>query len=147
VGTIPSPVLSVDQYEEAKRKLPMLDHISIGVHDLKRSQEFYDAVLGTLGYKRLNSDEGSLGYGDDSVGLWLYPTEHPVSRNKKSGLHFSFTASSQQRVNKFHAAALESGGDDNGEPGLRKDYGPHYYAAYVIDPDGYRLEAHCDTGS
>jgi hypothetical protein len=50
-------------------------------------------------------------------------------------------------VGKFHAAALANGGDDNGEPGLRKDYGPHYYAAYVIDPDGYRLEAYCDRAS
>jgi catechol 2,3-dioxygenase-like lactoylglutathione lyase family enzyme len=125
----------------------MLDHVSIGVRDLKRSQEFYDAVLGVLGYERLSNDDGSLGYGDKLVGFWVYASEHPVARNKKSGLHFCFTASSRQRVSKFHAAALENGGDDNGEPGLRKDYGPHYYAAYVIDPDGYRLEAHCDTAS
>jgi catechol 2,3-dioxygenase-like lactoylglutathione lyase family enzyme len=89
----------------------MLDHVSIGVRDLKRSQEFYDAVLGVLGYERLSNDDGSLGYGDKLVGFWVYASEHPVARNKKSGLHFCFTASSRQRVSKFHAAALENGGE------------------------------------
>jgi catechol 2,3-dioxygenase-like lactoylglutathione lyase family enzyme len=125
----------------------MLDHVSIGVRDLEKSGEFYDAVLGALGYKRLSNDEGSLGYGEKAVGFWLYASAHPVPRDKRSGLHFCFTASSHQLVGKFHAAALGNGGDDNGGPGLRKDYGPNYYAAYVIDPDGYRLEAYCDKAS
>jgi catechol 2,3-dioxygenase-like lactoylglutathione lyase family enzyme len=125
----------------------MLDHVSIGVRDVERSRKFYDAVLGALGYERLSNDKGSLGYGAKAVGFWLYASEHPVPRDKKSGLHFCFKASSHQLVGKFHAVALENGGDDNGEPGLRKDYGPHYYAAYVVDPDGYRLEAYCDETS
>jgi predicted lactoylglutathione lyase len=65
----------------------------------------------------------------------------------KSGLHFCFTAPTSRSVDAFHAAAVQSGGRDNGKPGLRADYGPGYYAAFVIDPDGYRLEAHCQSAA
>ena len=64
----------------------------------------------------------------------------------QSGLHFCFTAPTAKSVDAFHAAALATGGQDNGMPGLRADYGPGYYAAFVIDPDGYRIEAHCAAG-
>jgi len=60
----------------------------------------------------------------------------------KSGLHFCFTAPDRRSVDAFHTAALKTGGGDNGKPGLRDDYGPGYYAAFVVDPDGYRIEAH-----
>ncbi len=63
----------------------------------------------------------------------------------QSGLHFCFIAPTPDSVDAFHAAALKSGGRDNGTPGLRADYGPGYYAAFVIDPDGYRIEAHCQS--
>jgi hypothetical protein len=65
----------------------------------------------------------------------------------KSGLHFSFTAPTPKSVDAFHAAALGAGGRDNGKPGLRADYGPGYYAAFVVDPDGYRIEAHCEQSA
>ena len=61
----------------------------------------------------------------------------------KSGLHFCFAAPTDKSVDAFHTAALVAGGRDNGKPGLRADYGPGYYAAFVVDPDGYRIEAHC----
>ena len=122
----------------------MLNHISIGVRDIARSKRFYDAALEPLGYKCLSESEGSLGYGAGSVALWIGATEHPVPADDKSGLHFCFDAPTRKSVAAFHAAALKAGGRDNGPPGLRTDYGPNYYAAFVADPDGYRLEAYCD---
>jgi catechol 2,3-dioxygenase-like lactoylglutathione lyase family enzyme len=70
-----------------------------------------------------------------------------VQPDMQSGLHFCFTAPTAKSVDAFHAAALATGGQDNGMPGLRTDYGPGYYAAFVIDPDGYRIEAHCDQSA
>jgi catechol 2,3-dioxygenase-like lactoylglutathione lyase family enzyme len=123
----------------------MLDHVSIGVRDLSRAKRFYDAAMSALGYQRLSEDGGSLGYGRDIVALWVLAVERPVAPDDKSGLHLSFTASSRSAVDAFHKAALGAGGSDNGKAGLRKDYGPRYYAAFVRDPDGYRLEAHSET--
>jgi catechol 2,3-dioxygenase-like lactoylglutathione lyase family enzyme len=121
----------------------MFDHISIGVSDVARAGRFYDAALAPLGFGRLSDSPGSLGYGGDRVGLWIGAAERPVPADMASGLHFCFEAGSRGAVDAFHAAALSSGGTDNGPPGLRDDYGPDYYAAFVIDPDGYRLEAYC----
>ena len=121
----------------------MLNHISIGVRDIARTKRFYDAALKPLGYKRLSESEGSLGYGSDAVALWISAAERPVAADDKSGLHFCFDAPDRKSVEAFHAAALRAGGRDNGKPGPRADYGPNYYAAFVVDPDGYRLEAYC----
>ena len=121
----------------------MFDHVSIGVSDIKRSGQFYDAALGPLGYTRLSDGESSLGYGDKGVALWLGATTKPVKADMESGLHFCFVAPDRKAVDAFHAAALKAGGKDNGKPGVRADYGPKYYAAFAVDPDGYRVEAHC----
>ena len=121
----------------------MLNHVSIGVRDIARTKRFYDAALKPLGYTCLSSGEGYHGYGGSSTFLWSSQSSSPVPANKDSGLHFCFDAPTRASVDQFHAAALKSGGQDNGEPGLRTDYGPHYYAAFVVDPDGYRLEAYC----
>ena len=121
----------------------MFDHVSIGVADIARSKTFYDAALKPLGYSRLSDGETSLGYGDKSVALWLGASKKPVKPELDSGLHFCFVAKDRAAVDAFHAAALEAGGNDNGKPGLRADYGDNYYAAFVIDPDGYRPEAYC----
>jgi catechol 2,3-dioxygenase-like lactoylglutathione lyase family enzyme len=120
----------------------MFDHISIGVRDIAKAKTFYDAALKPLGLTCLSADETSLGYGKEAAGFWIYSAEHPVPDEPKSGLHFCFTAPSRESVVAFHKAALAHGGRDNGKPGLRKDYGPHYYAAFVHDPEGYRLEAY-----
>lgn len=121
----------------------MLDHVSIGVRDLKRAKAFYDAALAPLGYHCLSESEGSLGYGADMPELWISTTPSPVPADPKSGLHFCFRAPSRAAVGRFHAAALAAGGKDNGKPGLRADYGDNYYAAFAVDPDGYRVEAYC----
>ena len=119
----------------------MLDHVSIGVADVARAKAFYDSVLSSLGYRCLSESPGSLGYGADTVVLWVNAAR-PVPPDMESGLHFCFAAPSAESVDAFHAAALATGGKDNGKPGLRADYGPDYYAAFAIDPDGYRLEAY-----
>jgi catechol 2,3-dioxygenase-like lactoylglutathione lyase family enzyme len=123
----------------------MLDHVSIGVRDIDRAKRFYDAVLQPLGYECLRQARTLLGYGygHDSIAFWIIMAEHPVPADEKSGLHFCFVAPSRAAVDAFHAAALRAGGRDNGAPGLRAEYGPDYYAAFVIDPDGYRIEAYC----
>ena len=121
----------------------MIDHISIGVRDVTRTKRFYDAALKPLGYTCLSEGAESLGYGREAVAFWIGAAERPVPADDKSGLHICFTAPTRQGVDAFHAAALASGGRDNGAPGLRADYGAHYYAAYAVDPDGYRVEAYC----
>lgn len=121
----------------------MINHISIGVRDVAKAKRFYDAALKPLGYKCLSESSGSLGYGANAVALWIGVAERPVPADDKSGLHICFDASSRKGVDAFHAAALRAGGRDNGKPGLRADYGPGYYAAFVVDPDGYRIEAYC----
>lgn len=121
----------------------MIDHISLGVKDIAAAQRFYDAVLAPLGSTRLSSGATSLGYGRGSVALWIGVTEHPVKRDERSGLHICFNAPSREAVDAFHAAAMRSGGEDNGKPGLRADYGANYYAAFAVDPEGYRIEAYC----
>jgi catechol 2,3-dioxygenase-like lactoylglutathione lyase family enzyme len=121
----------------------MLNHVSIGVRDIARTKRFYDAALKPLGYTCVSSGDDYLGYGDKNVVLWISKTSSPVPADKDSGLHFCFDAPTRQSVEAFHESAVGAGGKDNGAPGLRTDYGPHYYAAYVVDPDGYRLEAYC----
>ncbi len=122
----------------------MIDHVSIGVSDISRTRKFYDAVLKPLGYSCLSEDAASLGYGKDQVQLWTNMAQKPIKPDMESGLHFCFAAPSRKSVDTFHKAALAAGGRDNGEPGLRADYGENYYAAFVVDPDGYRIEAYCN---
>jgi catechol 2,3-dioxygenase-like lactoylglutathione lyase family enzyme len=121
---------------------PMLDHVSIGVRDLRAAKRFYDAALQPLGYTCQSDSAELLGYGGADIAFWINAADRPVPPNETSGLHFCFAAPSRDSVDAFHAAALRVGGTDNGAPGPRPDYGPGYYAAFVIDPDGYRIEAH-----
>lgn len=125
----------------------MFDHISIGVRDVARTKRFYDAALKPLGFACLSEGADSLGYGAGGVGLWIGASNKPVPADDASGLHFCFVAPTRASVDAFHAAALGAGGQSNGKPGLRESYGPNYYAAFVVDPDGYRIEAYCKQAS
>ena len=121
----------------------MLGHISFGVSDLGRSAAFYDATLQALGYARVYTSDRSIGYGapgseDDRFAIFLQARSVTAP---DSGFHLAFIAQSRDAVDRFHAAALACGGVDQGAPGLRPHYGPDYYAAFVLDPDGYKLEA------
>lgn len=120
----------------------MLDHVSIGTADIARARRFYDAALAPLGYTCLSASDDSLGYGAKEAALWILAADRPVPADMRSGLHLCLAAPDAAAIDAFHAAALKMGGTDNGPPGRRTDYSPGYYAAFVIDPDGYRLEAH-----
>ena len=126
----------------------MIAHISIGVRDIDQSKRFYDAVLEPLGYKCIREARTLVGYGYgiDTISFWVVAAERPVPADEKSGMHFCFAAPNAAAVCAFHAAALRSGGHVNGAPGLRPAYGPDYYAAFVVDPDGYRIEAYYGPG-
>jgi catechol 2,3-dioxygenase-like lactoylglutathione lyase family enzyme len=119
----------------------MIDHVSIGVRDIKTAKRFYDAALRPLGYTCLSEGEGSLGYGQGTVVFWINVADRPVPADANSGLHFCLSAPSRESVDLFHTAALHAGGRDNGAPGIRAHYDAQYYAAFVVDPDGYRIEA------
>lgn len=121
----------------------MLDHVSIGVSDIAAARVFYDAALTPLGYRRQGSGETSLAYGPERSVFFVEKAERPVPADPRSGLHFCFAAPTRASVDAFHAAALAAGGRDNGAPGFRPHYDANYYAAFVIDPDGYRIEAYC----
>jgi catechol 2,3-dioxygenase-like lactoylglutathione lyase family enzyme len=118
----------------------MIAHVSIGVRDIERSKRFYDAVLEPLGYKCVRAARSFVGYGygRDIISFWIGQAERPVPADEKSGLHFCFAAPDAAALDAFQAAALRAGGHDNGVPGLRSIYGPDYYAAFIIDPDGTR---------
>lgn len=121
----------------------MLDHLSLGVADLEKGRAFYDAVLAPLGYRRLFDDADSSGYGRERVKGGALPFWIAKHRTVKAnlGLHICFAAPSRVAVDAFHAAALAAGGLDNGRPGLRPQYHANYYAAFVFDPDGHKIEA------
>jgi catechol 2,3-dioxygenase-like lactoylglutathione lyase family enzyme len=121
----------------------MLDHVSIGVRDLARTRRFYDAVMAPLGGSCVSDFGDTIGYGKHAVAFWISAVQRPVPADDGSGLHFCFAAPTRASVDAFYAAALKVGGTDNGKPGEREAYGPNYYAAFVTDPDGYRLEAYC----
>jgi len=123
----------------------MIDHVSIGVRNIAAARRFYDAALKPLGCTCLSESGGALGYGEASPRFWVLAADRPVPSDEKSGLHFCFTAKSRAAVDAFHAAALHAGGRDNGKPGVRREYDDKYYAAFVVDPDGYRVEAYCSA--
>ena len=119
----------------------MLHHVSLGVRDLALSGAFYDAALGALGFRRVFEHPTAVGYGlvdgQDMLCLKLRADAGPPG----PGFHLAFAAPSRPAVRAFHAAAIRCGGADNGAPGPRPHYGADYYAAFVIDPDGHRIEA------
>jgi len=120
----------------------MLHHVSVGVADVTRAATFYDAVLKTLGYKRLAEYlPYAVAYGEDHPEFWIGLPHDQRPMSVGNGVHLGFSARSKDQVHKFHAAALARGGSNNGEPGPRPDYGPDYYGAFVYDLDGNKIEA------
>ncbi|TAK42861.1 MAG: VOC family protein [Betaproteobacteria bacterium] len=120
----------------------MLHHLSFAVADLQRAAAFYDAALAPLGYVRVWTARDAIGYGlpGGGDGFAIKARSEAITA-PGPGFHAAFAAPSREAVDRFHAAALLHGGRCNGAPGLRPQYGPTYYAAFVIDPDGYRIEA------
>ena len=125
----------------------MLDHVSITVSDLAAAERFYDAVLAALGATKVGSNRSWIGYGARSdaahpersyLSIRLGPKPEDAPRR-----HWCFKAPSRVAVEAFWRAGLAQGGRDDGAPGLRPDYHPNYYAAFLLDPDGNRIEAVC----
>jgi catechol 2,3-dioxygenase-like lactoylglutathione lyase family enzyme len=118
----------------------MIDHVSIGVRDLPAGGRFYDAVLGALGYTRLIVRSGTIGYGKKYPEFWL--NERAMAPlDPDGGTHIALRAPDTHAVDTFHAAALAAGGRSDGTPGPRPEYTENYYAAFVRDPEGNRIEA------
>ncbi len=120
--------------------MSMFDHLGLTVADLAASVRFYQAALAPLGHVLASQDESGAGFGPKgAAALWLSRSAVGPAR----GVHVAFQAGDRAAVDRFHAAGLAAGGHDNGKPGVRSAYGPKYYAAFLIDPDGNNVEAVC----
>src|SRR5436853_7577192 len=119
----------------------MLDHVSVGVSDLERAARFYEATLATLGLSRLVTRPATIGFGKSYPEFWINLRNRMAPIGPGSAAHVCLRAKSTGEVDAFHAAALTAGGRSDGAPGLRPHDRVRYYAAFVLDPDGNRIEA------
>jgi catechol 2,3-dioxygenase-like lactoylglutathione lyase family enzyme len=119
----------------------MIDHVSVGVSDLERSARFYEPVLAQLGLSRLVTRPGTIGFGKNYPEFWINLRADMAEVASDSGVHVCLRAKSAEDVEAFHTAALTAGGRSDGAPGLRPHDRVRYYAAFVVDPDGNRIEA------
>jgi catechol 2,3-dioxygenase-like lactoylglutathione lyase family enzyme len=119
----------------------MIDHVSVGVADLERAARFYETTLAPLGLSRLVTRPTTIGFGKTYPELWINLRAGMASVPHESGTHICLRAKATGEVDAFHAAALASGGRSDGAPGVRPHDRVKYYAAFVVDPDGNRIEA------
>jgi catechol 2,3-dioxygenase-like lactoylglutathione lyase family enzyme len=120
----------------------MIDHVSIAVRDLKAAARFYEPLLATLGMNKLREwPDAAVGYGKKYPEFWINRRKDMALVAADSGVHICLRAPSIEAVDAFHAAALAAGGVSDGAPGLRAHYHENYYAAFIHDPDGNRIEA------
>jgi catechol 2,3-dioxygenase-like lactoylglutathione lyase family enzyme len=119
----------------------MIDHVSVPVRDLVAATRFYEALLATLGMSKLEARPATVGFGKKYPEFWINLREGLPPPPAASGTHVCFRARTTEIVNAFHAAALQAGGQSDGAPGLRPQHGDGYYAAFIRDPDGNRIEA------
>ncbi|HET7911320.1 MAG TPA: VOC family protein [Pseudolabrys sp.] len=120
----------------------MIDHISIAVRDVKAAEPFYTSLLATLGMNKLREwPDAAIGYGKRYPEFWINRRSDMPPVAQDSGVHICLRADSREAVNAFHTAALAAGGTSDGGPGLRKEYNDRYFAAFIRDPDGNRIEA------
>ena len=119
----------------------MIDHVSIAVRDIKAAELFYTVLLAPLGLNKLREwPDAAIGYGKKYPEFWINRRTEMTTVAQDSGVHICLRAESTGAVNAFHAAALAGGGASDGAPGLRPEYNGRYYAAFVRDPDGNRIE-------
>ena len=118
----------------------MIDHVSVPVRDLKRAKAFYEAVLATLGYTILDDRPATIGFGKKYSEFWIN-VRAGITRDENPGMHIALRAKSREAVDAFHTTALAHGGVSDGAPGPRGDASEGYYAAFIRDPDGNKIEA------
>ena len=119
----------------------MIDHVSVAVHDLERAARFYQAVLGAIGYDKLAVRPRTVGFGKKYPEFWINLRAGMAPLAQDCGSHVGLRVRTTDLVDAFHAAALAAGGTSDGAPGLRPQHGEGYYAAFIRDPDGNRVEA------
>ncbi|MDE2473239.1 MAG: VOC family protein [Bradyrhizobium sp.] len=119
----------------------MIDHVSVGVRDLDHAARFYEATLAALGLKRLVTRPATIGFGKSYPEFWINLRADMDEVARGSGTHICLRAKLADEIDAFHAAALNAGGVSDGAPGLRPHDRVRYYAAFVVDPDGNRIEA------
>jgi len=119
----------------------MIDHVSVPVRDLAASTRFYEAVLGALGFTALEKRPATVGFGKQYAEFWINLRTDMQAVSSNSGAHVALRARSTELVDAFHVAALANGGTSDGAPGLRPQHGEGYYAAFIRDLDGNRIEA------
>jgi len=119
----------------------MIDHVSVGVRDLERAARFYEPTLAALGLNRLVTRPATIGFGKAYPEFWINLRATMAQVAHESGTHICLRAKTTAEVDAFHAAALASGGLSDGTPGLRPHDRVRYYAAFILDPDGNRIEA------
>ena len=121
--------------------MSVISHVSLGTNDYAKAKAFYDAVLATLGMRCVMDFEGGAGYGLKFPEFWIQSPHDGKAATAGNGVHVCFNAQSMEQVQAFHAKALQMGAKDDGAPGFRKEYTPEYYAAFVRDLDGHKIEA------
>jgi catechol 2,3-dioxygenase-like lactoylglutathione lyase family enzyme len=119
----------------------MIDHVSICVRDIEQATRFYEAVLVLLGYSKLRAGSHSVGFGKTYPEFWINLRKGQRALARDTGSHVAVRAATAQAVDAFHAAALAAGGESDGAPGRRPQYSAGYYAAFIRDLDGNRIEA------
>jgi catechol 2,3-dioxygenase-like lactoylglutathione lyase family enzyme len=119
----------------------VIDHVSIAVRDLDRCSRFYETVLATLGYSKLVTRSGSIGFGKKYPEFWLNERPAMTPADADTGAHVCLRASSVEAVQAFHAAAVQHGGTSDGAPGPRQATVASYYGAFIRDPEGNKIEA------
>jgi len=126
--------------------MPILDHITLVVRDYDRSRTFYEKALAPLGIKPVMDFGKACGFGrDQKPDFWISAGQASYQKAEQletiTPTHVAFKAASREQVEAFHRAAIEAGGKDFGAPGVRSQYHPKYYGAFVLDPDGHDIEA------
>ena len=125
----------------------MIGYLTIGALDIEQAKTFYDSVLGTIGWKQFADYGDPVGYGlngiDTGKTIWICKPYDGATARAGNGIMIGFDAATKEQVHAFHAAAMKTGGSDEGAPGPRPDYGPNWYAAYLRDPTGNKLAIVC----
>ncbi len=118
----------------------MIDHISLSVSDLAKSTVFYKAVLSSIGFETLAEREGTVGFGKKYPEFWLNHRPQMATVEADSGVHIALRTQGRESVERFYRAALQAGARSDGAPGFRSQYSESYYAVFIRDPEGNRIE-------